>query len=326
MTRRNIMALMALIAMAVIFTASAYFYRMRTFRRTDYALNTVITITASGKGAEEAERAAIGEIRRIDAAFNAHSQTSELAKLNGSPSGEWVHVSDELFALIEKALKISAKTDGAFDITLKPVSDLWAINTENPRVPSDDEIANALGKTGYKNIALDRDKCAVMFKKDGMELDLGAIAKGYAADRAAAIMRKNGIRSALLDLGGNVFAIGKRADGKKWCIGLQTPYKQRGQYFKKIYIEDSAAVTSGAYERYFTENGKMYHHILDPKTGMPSESKIKSATVVCPDSALADALSTAVFVSGEDGAEKIAKSFKNVKITVLLNDGRVMEY
>ena len=111
MTRRNIMALTALIAMAVIFTASAYFYRMRTFRRTDYALNTVITITASGSGAEAAERAAIGEIRRIDAAFNAHSQTSELAKLNGSPSGEWVHVSDELFALIEKALKISAKTD-----------------------------------------------------------------------------------------------------------------------------------------------------------------------------------------------------------------------
>ena len=292
--------------------------------KTEFALNTVIKISVYGKDAAKSADAALKEIHRIDALMNAHSADSEIHQINSSPDG--AVVSKEVFELIKTAVDISKKTDGAFDITLKPISDLWNIKSENPKVPPKAEIDEALLKTGYENIVLDKENLKVSFQKEGMAIDLGAIAKGYAADCAVKVLKDAGIKSALLDLGGNVYAIGKNRDSKKWKIGLQTPWEERGKYFKIAEITDKAVVTSGAYERYFEKDDKIYHHIMDPKTGYPAKSDISSVTIISENSAIADALSTAVFVGGEKGAKKAVKTFENIEIIVMTNEGKVKEF
>jgi len=309
------------LALILIFSAIftiRFFTSPEYCEKTSFALNTFIKITTYAKGASEITDMAIKEIHRIDALMNAHSPSSEISKINSSGKAQ---VSKEVFDLIRTSIEISEKTDGAFDITLKPVSDLWAITSENPKVPTKEEIEDALSKTGYENIILDEESLTVSLRKEGMAIDLGAIAKGYAADRAKEILENAGVKSALLDLGGNVYAIGKNRYSKKWKIGLQTPWKPRGEFFKAVEIENKAVVTSGAYERYFEKDGKIYHHIMDPKTGCPAESDISSVTIMHENSALADALSTAAFVSGKKGAEKIAKEFEGTEIIIMTDDG-----
>lgn len=318
--------LTVLVAAAIVLPAASCAFREKTVKRSDFALNTLINITVTGKSADSAADAALAEIKRIDALMNTHSSKSALYALNCASAGERVRVSAEIFKLIKTSAQISEKTGGAFDITLKPVADLWAIGTENPRVPQSGEILGALEKTGYENMILNEEDCTVEFKKDGMQIDLGGIAKGYAANRAAEILKNAGIKSALLDLGGNVYAVGQRSDGQRWRVGLQTPWKTRGEYFKTVSVSDTSVVTSGAYERYFEDNSEIYHHILNPENGYPSKSGIQSATVICTDSALADALSTAVFVSGSEGARRIAENFDNVKIILYTDDGEILEY
>ena len=289
--------------------------------KTEFALNTVIKISVYGTDASKAADAALKEIHRIDSLMNAHSTNSEIYQVNSSPNG--AVVSKEVFSLIETAIDISEKTDGAFDITLKPISDLWNIQSENPKAPEKAEIDEVLLKTGYENIILDKETLKVSFQKDGMAIDLGAIAKGYAADCAVKVLKNAGIKSALLDLGGNVYAIGKNRDLKKWKIGLQTPWEERGEYFKIAEISDKAVVTSGAYERYFEKDDEIYHHIMDPKTGYPAKSGISSVTIISENSSLADALSTAVFVGGEKGAKKAVETFENIEIIIMTNDGKI---
>ncbi len=302
--------------MLIICAAAFAAFSARQITETDYAMNTVVTITARGANAKKSADAAFAEIRRIERMTDAHNPKSELSKLNESAHISPVRVSDELFSLIELSQTISEKTDGAFDITVFPATELWKITSDNPRVPSDSEISAAADKIGYQNIVLDSAEKTVYYKKEGMKTDLGAVAKGYAADRAAEKIRKSGTKNALLDLGGNIYALGKKSGGKKWNIGLQTPWKSRGEYFKTIQISDESAVTAGAYERYFEKNGIIYHHIFNPKTGMPAESDIQSATVCGKSSAICDALATAVFVGGKEMAETVMDEFKDYTVIV----------
>jgi len=281
--------------------------------KTEFALNTVIKISAYGKDASTAVDKALKEVHRIDDLMSAHKASSEVYALNNSKGGV---VSKEVFDIIKTAKDIWQKTDGAFDITLKPLSDLWNIKAENPKIPDNAEIENALLRTGFEDVELNEESFSVSFKKDGMQIDLGGIAKGYAADRAATILKENGIENALIDLGGNVYAIGKNRNGKKWKIGLQTPWKTRGEYFEVVEAKNKAVVTSGAYERYFEKGGKIYHHILNPETGYPAESDFQSVTVIHKNSALADALSTAIFVSGERGLKKAKTEFEDIEVIV----------
>ena len=291
--------------------------------KTEFALNTVIKISAYGKDAGIAVDKALKEVHRIDALMSAHKASSEVYMLNGSNG---MTVSKEVFDIIKTAKDIWQKTDGAFDITLKPLSDMWNIKAENPKVPDNAEIENALLKTGFQYVDLNEENFLVSFKKEGMQIDLGGIAKGYAADRAAVILKENGIENALIDLGGNVYAIGKNRNKKHWKIGLQTPWETRGEYFEVVEAKDTAVVTSGAYERYFENEGKIYHHILNPKTGYPAKSEFQSVTVIHKNSALADALSTAIFVLGEKGALKAKAEFKDIKIIVVTKDLEVKKY
>ena len=291
--------------------------------KTEYCLDTLITLTAYGRGAAKALDAAAERIREIDEKMSAYNPKSEIYKINNAPSGAAVKVSEETYKLLSRALEFSRITDGIFDITLKPLTDLWGIGTENAKVPTEYEIGEALSKTGWESIELSEDDCSVTLKKEGMALDLGAIAKGYAADEAARVLEEAGIKNACLDLGGNIYAIGKMPLGffdmikfgsrtRSFAIGIQSPDEPRGSAEKVVSIENGCVVTSGDYERYFEENGVRYHHIFDPRTGRPAESEARSVTILAQDATAADALSTVFFILGDSAEGKWAEYYDEV--------------
>lgn len=279
---------------------------------TEFALNTVISITAYGDKSDEAINAAFKEIKRIENLLSCHLENSEISKINKNAYMSPVEVSDETISVLKKTLAFSEKTNGAFDITIKPLADLWNITTENPIVPEVSKIQATLPDIGYDGIVITGK--AVSFAKKGMQIDLGGAAKGYCADKAAEILISYGIKDAIVDLGGNIYALGKNEQGKKWRIGLQDPSLDRGDHFAVEELSDKTAVTSGSYERYFEKDGRIYHHILNPMTGEPADSGLISVTVISDNSFEADMLSTAVFVMGEDEFRKISQDFEFEKI------------
>ena len=272
-----------------------------------YYLDTMVSVTAYGENAEEAVAEVLKETERLENLLSAYKSESDIYKINSATFGTWVTVSDETAQILKKALEFSKKTNGAFDITVKPLVDLWNIKAENPVVPDKDDIDAAVGITGFENVILDGNK--VSFLKEGMKIDLGGAAKGYCADRAVEILKNHGVENALLDFGGNIYALGKNKNGTPWRIGLQDPGKGRGEHFRVEELSGKTAVTSGSYERYFEADGKIYHHILNPQTGYPADSGLISATVVGKNSFEADMLSTAVFVMGTEEFYKIRNRF-----------------
>lgn len=298
--------------------------------RTVYAMDTVMNLTVYGENAAAALESAEKELHTLDeAVLSRTAEGSELYALNAS-NGETVEcgADDILPALIETALAISEATDGAFDPTLAPVLDAWGFTKDLRRVPSADELAALLAHTGRDKVALEEtaDGYSVALS-DGAQLDLGGIAKGYAADLLRAQLEKEGVTSATLDLGGDVFVMGKKSDGSDWRIAVKDPGDTES-YLGIVSASDAFIVTSGVYERYFEENGVRYHHILDPKTGSPAESGLVSVTVMCKNGAWADALSTACFVLGADGAlalrDDLAAQGTNFELIFVTDDGRVL--
>lgn len=270
------------------------------YSRTEYMLNTVITITADDKNAVSA---CFDEIARLERLLSVYLPDSEISAVNSSAAGTPTKVSEETFALLKKAEEYKKLTNGTFDITIKPVVDLWDVSGGG-HLPTDTEIATALGMTG--DIELNADDLTVTLPKEGMAIDLGGIAKGYAGDKVREILISHGVDSAIADLGGNIVTVGKNGR-QDWLIGLQNPTAQRGSTFAEINVSDKSVVTSGGYERYFEKDGQVYHHIFDPATGKNPDNDILSVTVVSDDGTIADALSTACFVAGKDKAIAMAE-------------------
>lgn len=291
----------------------------KTKKATDFAMDTVISVTVTSKNPDDDIKAVIEEVKRVDALMSVSGKNSEIKKINSAKAGEKTRVSPEVFHLIKKSLEISEKTDGIFDITINPLSQLWNITSPEPKVPEDKKVKECLQAVNYKNVLLDEGNLTVTLKEENMSITLGAVAKGYAADRAVKILKDRGVEDALVDLGGNIYVLGKEKN-----IGIQTPFEKRGEFFEKVSVKNTSVVTSGGYERYFEENGKMYHHIIDTKKGYPADSNLLSATVVCENSYLADALSTALFASGEDKAKEIAKKFDGIRVILLRKDMSVI--
>ena len=298
--------------------------------RTVYAMDTVMNLTVYGENAAAALESAEKELHTLDeAVLSRTAEGSELYALNTS-NGETVEygADDILPALIETALTISDATEGAFDPTLAPVLDAWGFTKDERRVPFADELKELLSHTGCGKVALEKtaDGWTVTLL-DGAQLDLGGIAKGYAADLLRAQLEKEGVTSATLDLGGDVFVMGRKTDGSDWRIAVKDPADTES-YLGVVSAADKFIVTSGVYERYFEENGVRYHHILDPKTGCPAESGLVSVTVLCENGAWADALSTACFVLGPDGAlalrDDLADQGRNFELILVTDDGRVL--
>lgn len=274
----------------------------RPYSRTEFMFDTVITIKAPDKGAVSA---CFDEIARLENLLSVYVSGSEVSKINDAPCGEEVKVSEETYNLLKKAKEYKKLTSGAFDITLKPVTDLWNIQGGG-YVPTESELETALLKTG--DLILSDETRTVKKPKPHMAIDLGGIAKGYAGDRVREILKEHGVKDALCDLGGNIVAVGRNGRNK-WKIGLQHPQKIRGTAFGEIEAEDKSVVTSGGYERYFEKDGKTYHHITDPKTGKNPENGVFSVTVISDSCTEADALSTACFVLGKDASLEIAQNF-----------------
>ena len=264
--------------------------------KTVFAMDTVMTISACGEDAEIALKEAEKEIFRLDKLLRRKDENSEVYKINQGTS----EVSAETSQVIKEALEICKKTDGAFDISIASLMDLWGFYEKKYRVPSEEELVEKLSETGYENITVDGNTVAV---SNGAQIDLGGIAKGYLSDKIKEIFGKYNIDYGLISLGGNVVTYGKKPTGDKWKVAIQDP-DDESSYSGVLSVEEKAVVTSGGYQRFFEENGVKYHHILDPKTGCPAKSGVKSVTIVCDSGTSADGLSTAMFVMGvEKGAE-----------------------
>ncbi len=282
---------------------------------TDFAMDTAVTIKAEGFS-KKAVNLAIAEIKRLDRLMSTQNPKSDVYKINSAPKNAETKVDGEVFYLIEKSVEISKITDGAFDITVNPLCTLWDIKSQNPQVPNDEDIADAKRCVGYQNLELNKKRATITKKADGMTITLGAIAKGYATDKAVQILKDNNVKNAIIDFGGNIYILGKEKR-----VGLQTPFEKRGTYFDVLNVSDVSVVSSGAYERYFQKDGKIYHHIIDAKSGYPAQSGLDAVSVVHKKSYLADALSTAVFVSGEDMANEYIKNFPDAKVIIRRKDG-----
>lgn len=279
-----------------------------------FAMDTVMTINAYGSKSEIAVESAENKINSLDAQLSVQNENSEIYKLNSKKA---MNVSPDTLVLLKRANEINSLTEGAFDITTEPLSYLWGFYSglEN-QVPSQDDIDNVLKSVGAEHIKIDNN--LVTLDKN-TSIDLGGIAKGYASATAAQILEENGISSALISLGGNVRVVGSKPDGSEWKVAIADP-DENSEQMGVLSVKDAAVVTSGSYQRYFEENGKIYHHIIDTQTGYPADSHLKSVTVVSEDDTLADALSTALFVMGVEKSSSLYRENNSLFGAVFITD------
>lgn len=281
------------------------------YEETEFLFDTVCSITVFSRADQTAAKSAFSEAARIHKLSDFFDETSDVSKINNAAASVTIKVSQNIINMIELANKVTAASNGAFDITLAPVSVLWKFDAENPVPPTDEQISAALRISAREQLAVDKKSGTVTKAFADTKIDLGAIAKGYAADQATKILKDAGVKSAIIDFGGNIVTIGKNpksSDGK-WRIGLQTPFAPSGEYSKILKLDETSIATSGTYQRSFEYEGKLYHHIIDPKTGRPAAQNFDSVTVTAKSAALADALSTAVFVLGEENGKKLVAEF-----------------
>lgn len=285
-----------------------------------FMLGTVIRMSVYGRDKELAEQAvadANREISRYEKLFSVNIKNSDVDRINRHKQLT-SKISPETAKLIIYSLEMAKKTKGAFDPTIGPVVSLWGIGTDKARVPSPREIEGALRFVDYRKVSAgERD---IILTGEGQKLDLGAVAKGWIADRLSEDMKSKGIRSALLDLGGNIMLIGRRPDLTMWRIGLQHPALPRGNYFAVLRAADKSIVTSGPYERFFEKDGVRYHHIFDTETGYPVKSDLASVTIVSDSSAEADVLCTALYSMGLQKAVDYISKEVNLSAVLVSSD------
>ncbi len=268
-----------------------------------FAMDTYMTITAYGNDCEDAVQAAVDEISRLDNLWSVGNSDSEISIVNENGS---IILSDETYQVVKEAMEIYESTGGVFDVTIYPLMVEWGFTTEEYKVPTDDKIKELLKSTGIDKITLD-DKTHQLTLASGTQIDLGGIAKGYTSAKIMEIFSEYDVVSGLVSLGGNVQLYGSKVDGSDWRVGVENPDSSiealsKSDYVGTVTISDKALITSGGYQRYFEEDGKKYHHIIDPSTGYPSDSGLISVTIVSDDGLLADGLSTSLFIMGKDKA------------------------
>ena len=300
------------------------------------AMDTAMTFTVYGEQGNETVQAAVEEVQRLESLLDRTDPSSEIGFLNrvNSKFSEFgsqqtVKVGEEVCRLIESARVYSDATGGAFDITIAPVVSAWGFTEDEYRVPSQDELEELMAYVGMEHVHTDDSGSAWL--DAGSQIDLGGIAKGYASDCLAEIFAEHGVERGWVSLGGNVLACGTRPDGTAWKVGIQDPKTTTEEALVgMVGLQDAYAVTSGGYQRFFEENGKTYHHIIDPATGYPANHGLTSVTVVADsktagNGTMCDALSTALFVMGEERALEFWRSSEYAFDLVLVTgDDRVL--
>ena len=309
---------------ALLFTA-AYLARasrpdIPVHKKTSLMMGTIVEISiAGGEDKDLIKKAfedAFEEMSRIDRKFSAYKEDSDVSRINRLKPGEWLVVDDETFRLIEESVEYSKFTDGAFDITVKPLVDLWGFFAHQGHVPSKEEIARALENVGSDKLILDKANKGIALARDGVKIDLGGIAKGYATDMAIASLSRGGIRNAIVNSGGDMYCMGRKSALELWRVGIQHPRK-KGRLIAEVSLEDAAINPSGDYENFFEVGGRRFCHIIDPRTGMPVGSVPSSATIIAGDSTRAQALAKVPMVLGAAvGARGMEKRFAEEWIVI----------
>jgi thiamine biosynthesis lipoprotein len=248
--------------------------------------------------------------------------TSELTKINLNSGIAPVRVSEDTFFLVKKSIYYSDITNGLFDISIGPLVKLWGIGTETATIPDKYELESAIALVNYKDIDIQKNNF-VFLKKTKMSLDMGAIAKGFIAEKVKEFLKNEGVKSAIINLGGNIVLLGNKPDKTSFTIGLQDPFNIRGFYFGTVKTSDISIVTSGVYERYLEKDGIKYHHIINPKTGLPVDNEIMSITVITADSTDADALSTSLFMLGLENALAFTEALENTEVIIVTKDKKI---
>ncbi len=299
--------------------------KQSTYTRDIFAMDTYINCQILAGNQDIAEEG----LDRVEEAFleidnltNRFDPNSELSLVNKNAGLAAVKVSPDLLAMVETALEWSDRTEGAFNILIGSAMNLWGFGSETPRVPTEEQIAEALLTMDYHEIILDTEKASLFLPEKGMVMDLGGVAKGYATDKAVTALKELGIENAIINAGGNVYTLGTRGDGNCWRIGVQDP-RDPEAIVAVLEVSDFALVSSGDYQRYFEIEGIRYHHILDPFTAYPSRASA-GTTVVMESAAVADILSTALFIKGPGEGITLAESLVEVEAAMIISgDGTI---
>lgn len=287
---------------------------------TDTLFDTVISVQILDSVDGDVLKGCETLCKKYDAMFSRTNEESDISHINNA-GGAPVEVSDETVKLIKKGIYYSEMSGGAFDITIAPVVNLWDFQAENPVPPSDEDARAAASHVSYKNIVISDNNVSLSDPAAG--IDLGAIAKGYIADRLKDYLKEQGVEHALINLGGNVLAVGTKLDGSDYNIGIQKPFDESGKPVTSVKIADQSVVTSGVYQRYFEKDGTLYHHILDPATGYPCDNNLYSVTIITDSSLTADALSTTCFLLGYDRGMKLIDQLDNVDAVFITDDNKI---
>jgi thiamine biosynthesis lipoprotein len=317
--RRNWLPIVVLLAAAAPARAARFATRNGSAMGTEVRISVY---TDDEPGALRAADAAFAEIRRIEALMTTWRDDSEVSRVNAQAGVQPVRVSDELLEVLDMAEKAARWSDGAFDVTFYALKGLWRFDEDlERRVPDEAELKRRLPLIDHKALVIDRAAHTVFLRKKGMAINLGGIAKGYAVDRAAAVLRKAGFKDAIVQAGGDLMCAGSK-EGQPFVAGIRDPRGGRADVFGRLKLIDHAFSTAGDYERFFILDGKRYHHILDPRTGHPA-TRSRSVTIYAPNALLADALDDAVFILGWERGFQMLSNIPDVGAVVVDDHGQV---
>ena len=299
--------------------------QLQVFQRTLKLMGSRFDLTVvaenQAKGDEYMDLA-IAEITRIERLISSWDPNSQTSMINKNAGLAPVKVDRELFNLIERAIKISKLTQGAFDISYASMDRIWKFDGSVMEMPSEEAIKQSVAKVGYQNIEMDPENSTVFLKKEGMKIGFGAIGKGYAADMAKALLLKHGVTSGIINASGDLNAWGTQPDGKDWMVAIVNPIN-KNKVFSWLPVRDQAVVTSGNYEKFIILNGERYTHIIDPRTGYPSKG-VRSATIFTKNAELADALATSIFVMGVETGVDFVNQLKGVECIIVDDDNKII--
>ena len=309
-----------------IFFISFNLYSQSIFSKNALLMGSDFEITIVEKSESQANillDLAIKEIFRIEKLISSWDSESQTSLINLNAGISPIKVDKELYDLINRSLKISKLSQGAFDISYASLDKVWYFDKEMKEIPSDKEILESVSKVGYNNIILDKKNQTVFLKNSGMKIGFGAIGKGYAADMAKSILIQNDVKSGIINASGDLTAWGKKPSGKDWMVAIVNPLN-KNKIFSWLPIKNKAVVTSGNYERFVNFKGKLYSHIIDPRTGYPSEG-ILSVTIFTEKAELADALATSVFVLGEEIGMNLINQLKGIDCIIINNKNKIIK-
>ena len=317
---RPALAVLLLVPLAV----AAPVARAATVKDPRGAMGSKFEITAVHADLEKGRAAidaAYAEIERIEAFLSEWRESSKVSEVNRQAGIAPVEVPKELLHLVRRALKVSALTDGAFDVTFHTVGRLWNFKSRTAAIPAEEEIRSALADTGYRHVVLDEARSTVFLDRKGTRIGFGGIGKGYAANRAVFVLKEQGVTGGVVNAGGDLVVFGTQESGRPWRIAIANPL-EKSRTFAWLETTEQAVVTSGDYENYIEAGGRRYSHILDPRTGWPV-TELRSVTVVCPDGEVADALATGVSVLGVEKGLALVNRLKGVEAMLVDANGKI---